>query len=199
MKKINNIQKDILMGVLLGNNHLDSNITLESLNNGITYRVCFLHKNKNYIYHLYNIFQDFVTIPPKSFNTKNGQIIWSFKTITHPCFRFYAHQFYDKSDKKKVPRLIHRWLTPRAIAYWFMFSGSIKNLDQKYIRFEVTHFSKKEVEILSAAFERCYNISLIYAQKKSKIAHLTVIYQYIDILYSELYNIIKPYIIKGIF
>ena len=50
---------------------------------------------------------------------------WSFSTTQQACFRFYGHQFYN-GNYKKVPKLIHRWLTPRGIAYWYMDDGAQK-------------------------------------------------------------------------
>jgi hypothetical protein len=54
-------QKEILFGVILGDAHLDSR------DNGLTYRLKFSQSaaHKNYLFHLYDIFKDFVTTPPK--------------------------------------------------------------------------------------------------------------------------------------
>ncbi len=53
-----------MIGILLGN------ASLQTFNNGITYRLRVLQKNQEYCKHLYNIFQNFVTTPPKSITTK---------------------------------------------------------------------------------------------------------------------------------
>ena len=40
-----------------------------------------------------------------------------FRTCTHNSFSFYANQFYNLDKKKKVPTLLHKWLTPLALAH----------------------------------------------------------------------------------
>lgn len=45
-----------------------------------------------------------------------------FCTISHSYFGFYADQFWPKG-RPVIPKLIHRWLLPRALAYWYMYGG----------------------------------------------------------------------------
>jgi hypothetical protein len=54
-------QKEILVGILLGDNNLQTD------NGGKTYRLCVLQseQHKEYVFHLYNIFKKFVNTPPK--------------------------------------------------------------------------------------------------------------------------------------
>ncbi|GFY89626.1 endonuclease [Actinidia rufa] len=37
------------------------------------------------------------------------------------CFEF--NQFWPKGGQPVIPKLIHRWLSPRVLAYWYMFAG----------------------------------------------------------------------------
>ncbi len=156
MKKLTNIQHEVLIGILLGDAHL------QTFNNGITYRLQILQKNQEYCEHLYKIFQDFVTTPPKPITTPKGEIRWYFNTCTYPCFRFYGQQFYsfiNNKTVKKVPRLIHRWLTPCSIAYWFMDNGSAKWKNHSNAsRFCNDNFSKTEVKFLCDIFIKKYSI-----------------------------------------
>lgn len=46
----------------------------------------------------------------------------SFTTISHSCFTFYAEQFWP-NGRPYIPKLIHRWLSPRVLAYWYMYGG----------------------------------------------------------------------------
>ena len=62
-------------------------------------------------------------------------------------FAFMRHQFYD-GHKKQVPKLIHRWLTPVAIAYWFMDGGSLKSKQSKAVIFNTQGFARAGVERL---------------------------------------------------
>lgn len=186
MKKLNAIQREVLIGILLG----DAN--LQTFNGGTTYRLRILQKNKNYVEHLYNIFKDFVTTPPKEISTKKGETRWYFNTKTFSCFRFYGCQFYDRKGKKKIPKLIHRWLTPRALAYWFMDDGSAKWKNKSIaVRFSTDCFSKKELKILCKAFMKSYDISPTL-QKHRPSQYLI----YIPTKYSlKFRDLVSPYII----
>ena len=83
---------------------------------------------------MYEIFKCLCVSKPKirhrvyhTGNYKNKKrIMISFKTISLAQFLFYHHQFY-KDNIKKVPKLIHPWLTPISLAYWYMDDGSIKD------------------------------------------------------------------------
>ncbi|XP_060169729.1 pentatricopeptide repeat-containing protein At2g15820, chloroplastic isoform X2 [Lycium barbarum] len=46
----------------------------------------------------------------------------SFTTISHSYFTFYADQFWP-DGRPCIPKLIHRWLSPRVLAYWYMYGG----------------------------------------------------------------------------
>jgi len=118
-------QREVLIGVILGDGHL------ETQNKGRTYRLKIEQsvKHKDYVGHLFQIFKDWVNAPPKSrLRTGKGGTkteMLGFQTYSHSAFRFYAGQFYAHG-KKQIPKLINKWLTPRALAYWFMDDGSVK-------------------------------------------------------------------------
>ena len=144
--KLNQIQKEVLVGILLGDAHM------ETQNNGRTYRLKIEQSEKHlaYVEHLYGVFEGWVRTPPQlrireSWGKENAKI-W-FQTVSHGAFRFYAHQFY-KDGKKSIPKLIHRWLTPRAIAYWFMDDGSIKSHQSKGVIFNTQGFRRQDIERL---------------------------------------------------
>ena len=118
-RKLSLVQKEILFGVILGDAHL------ETQDNRITYRVKFQQslKHSPYIDHLYEIFKDYVVTPPEhciiTDKDGNASTTVTFVTVSSSMFTFFGKQFY-KNNKKVVPKLIHRWLTPRALAYWYM-------------------------------------------------------------------------------
>jgi hypothetical protein len=140
--KLSNIQREVLVGLLLGDAHL------ETQNRGRTYRVKFEYgaKHREYAEHLYGLFQRWVLSPPQRKLDDSHDNVW-FQTVSHPAFRFYAHQFYD-GHQKCVPRNIHRLLTARSIAYWFMDDGSIKSRESKGVIFNTQGFARKDVKRL---------------------------------------------------
>ena len=141
--KLSKPQKEALMGLLLGD------ACLETQNKGHTYRLKIEQsvQHQAYVNHLYVLFSDWVLTPPRTRNvvsagSRSENIV--FQTVSHSAFRFYAQQFYA-SGKKQVPRLVHRWLTPVSMAYWFMDDGSIKSKESKAVLFNTQGFINTEV------------------------------------------------------
>ncbi len=139
-------QREVLVGLMLGDGHL------ETQNGGRTYRLKIeqSEKHKAYVEHLYRLFAEWVRTPPQQKVVRSRgheSVNWWFQTLSHGAFRFYAHQFYDGA-RKRVPKLIHRWLSPRALAYWFMDDGSVKSAQSRGVIFNTQGFTLKEVELL---------------------------------------------------
>lgn len=145
--KLTDHQREILIGTLLGDAHL------ETQNQGRTYRVKFEQSlaHKDYVFHLYEAFKDWVNSPPKErivHRKGNFSTNYRFSTLSHEAFRFYAHQFY-LGGVKSIPASIRKWLTPRALAYWYMDDGSRKSKQSKGIIFNTQGFSPVDVKTLS--------------------------------------------------
>lgn len=139
--------REVLVGVLLGDAHL------ETFNRGRTFRLKIEQSQQHaaYVDHLYEWFRPWTATPPRSKTRSTAgrtptESRW-FQTVGHGSFRFYAHQFY-RAGKKVVPKLIHRWLTPRTLAYWFMDDGSMKSGQSKGVLFNTQAFDKPDVERL---------------------------------------------------
>ena len=80
-------------------------------------------------------------------------------------FKFYDEIFYidykhrGRSRKKRVPKIVHELLTPRALAYWFMDDGSGLVINQKrYYLFSTQSFPKEDQEILVQALKDNFDI-----------------------------------------
>lgn len=144
--KLSQKQREILVGVLLGDAHL------ETQNQGRTYRLKIEQslKHQDYVQHLYEVFKPWVlTLPQLKEKSSRGYTSWNywFQTVSHGAFRFYAHQFYV-DRQKRVPRLIHRWLTSCALSYWFMDDGSIKSRQSKGLLFNTQGYPHSDVQRL---------------------------------------------------
>ena len=140
-------QRETLVGLLLGD------ACLETQNRGRTYRLKVEQSDDHadYVHHLYSVFQPWVLTPPRSRSHSDSQgqdhLSWNFQTLSHSAFRFYAHQFYG-GQQKRVPKLIHRWLTPRGLAYWFMDDGSMKSEQSKGVLLNTHSFLTDDVSRL---------------------------------------------------
>ena len=166
--KLSLLQKEVLFGVILGDAHL------ETQNNRITYRVKFEQsiKHKAYIEHLYDIFKDHVKTSPQlkvvKYETQDRKkkclvrketTNIRFATISSSIFTFFGKQFY-KENKKIIPKLLNRWLTPRALAYWYMDNGSMKSIQSKGVLLNTQSFSHAEVQLLCNVLTKKFNLSL---------------------------------------
>lgn len=155
--KLSKLQKEILVGILLGD------ACLETQNKGRTYRLLIEQSeaHQSYVDHLYSIFSDWVGTPPKFYTRANGRTCKKLKTLSHSSFRFYGQQWYENlpsgKRRKKLPKLIHRWFTPRVLAYWWMDDGSIKSYQSYGVILNTQNFYLNEVctlcEILKQQFD----------------------------------------------
>lgn len=92
-------QKEIIVGLLLGDGHL------ETMNSGKTYRlkVEYSIRQQEYVMWLYSELKEWVRTSPqekRKLNTTGQETtnIW-FQTYSHSALRFYARQFYDGRHK----------------------------------------------------------------------------------------------------
>ena len=251
--KLSPLQQEVLVGTLLGDAHLRANRSKSKYQ----YVVLQSAYHKEYVFHLYEIFKNYTSTPPKEYTFKDKRFLgkiytrWSFYTSYQECFRFYAHQFYTEKKqpsllpicntnqpltllssktvkcsktsqtkqsfvrdlllsyksteicqrktehpitdniinekekilqthrfamfshnickrRKKVPKLIHRWLTPRAIAYWYMDDGAQKWKGRSLgVRFCTDNFTPSEIERLCKVLRETYLLK-ISLQKKGR-------------------------------
>lgn len=165
--KISQKQQDLLIGTLLGDGNLQT-----FTNSGQTWRYRALHKaeHKKYIDHKYDLLKNYCKTAP-SFSsvwderTQKNQGRWFFNTLTTTDFYHIAHLFYKfdqktKKWKKRVPVTIEKYLTPRAIAYWYMDDGALKWLNHSNaMRICTDSFTLNDVNRLRRILFEKYKIS----------------------------------------
>lgn len=185
--KLNQIQKDVLFGGLLGD------LSLQTYSNGKSWRVRCLQKRENLVYvnHICEIFSEFVKTRSKIINDPKHKVTLKsyskayFNTLVAPPFKEYGTMFYELEPiykngksvycrhKKVLPSLgiIYEALTPRAIAYWFMDDGSYKTTN-KSIRFCTESFTLEENMRLCEVLKKRYNwnVNVIRHNKGYRIA-----------------------------
>lgn len=175
------IQKEVLIGTLLG----DASF---SLSNG-TPKYCLKFEqgkqHEAYVYHLFHIFKPIVGTGPseRTINRRKFQegtekprfAVW-FRTYQFTPLIFYYNLFYEQtfdptnpkfviSKKKIVPKNIGKFLTPRAIAYWFMDDGSYEN---KTGMFHTQGFTKSESQLLCDTLLEKYGIEAGVTKDRDK-------------------------------
>ncbi len=163
---ISSRQKQIIVGKLLGDGHLETT-------NGITYRLKFEHSyvQKEYVDWLYAELRNLASSEPKiklqAINNKVYHKYW-FNSPYSPSLRFYAAQFY-RGKIKIVPKLIKRWLTPLALAVWYMDDGSIKSKECRGRLIHTQSFKDEDLKLLQEVLREKFQINTVLrAQKEGK-------------------------------
>uniref|UniRef100_A0A0E0K423 Protein ORGANELLE TRANSCRIPT PROCESSING 51 n=1 Tax=Oryza punctata TaxID=4537 RepID=A0A0E0K423_ORYPU len=119
--KLDQEQREILIGLLLGGTRMES-----YAQRGV-HIVHFQFQEDSNAHsvlrvHIHERFFEWLSSASRSFDD-GSKIPYQFSTIPHQHFSFFADQFFLKGQPV-LPKLIHRWLSPRVLAYWFMFGGS---------------------------------------------------------------------------
>ncbi|XP_073041404.1 pentatricopeptide repeat-containing protein At2g15820, chloroplastic-like [Primulina eburnea] len=125
--KLSKGQRETLVGLLLGGLKIELDEMEKNQNPAIqfvfreNFRIHYFLKR-----HIYSQFREWLSHTEKLVDEddtgENDNIPCCFTTISHTCFRFYADQFWPQG-RPMIPKLIHRWVTPRVLAYWYMYSG----------------------------------------------------------------------------
>jgi LAGLIDADG DNA endonuclease family len=155
------LQKDVLVGTLLG----DASIRQSKSN----YCVKFEQKvtQWEYLVHLETVFKPFIGTGPKmriirnSFHKDYGVSCW-FRTYAHIVFKYYENQFYRKEKNKRykrVPKNIHRILTARTLAYWYMDDGCY-DLSSNACILNTQTFPLSDQKLLLKALKRNFKLDV---------------------------------------
>ena len=125
---------------------------------------------KEYVEALYFIFANVVGSPPVHPRMKNGlPVAYMFRTYMWQSLDFYAKQFYTIDSlgnrRKVIPDLIHKWLTPQSLAFWFMDDGS-KNRDGFY--FHTEGVTRPDLLCLQQALGRVFHLQVNIHKDKRK-------------------------------
>lgn len=165
-------QWEASIGLILGD------ASLQSQNKGKTFRIKFEwgNKNKSYVNHVYNLFNEWVLSQPHKKSRlspqKNLVLNWGFQTLSHKAFNPLAELFLI-NGKKSVPKyLIKNHLTEKGLAYWFMDDGGKldynKNSKNKSIVLNTHSFPEEEVLNMSKELNEKFNLDCNIRSNKGK-------------------------------
>ncbi len=160
--KLTKFQREIIIGTLLGDGHL------ESQNNARTYRLKIEHsvKEKDYLNFLYDIFKDWIPGGIYSYK-KNGSEIFGFRTCFHSSFRFYGQQFYPQG-KKVIPKIINKMLTEKSLAIWYADNSSKKSSEYKTFNIHTLEYLKRDLKRVQDVLEKKLEIKTSLHKQKDK-------------------------------
>lgn len=166
-------QKDLIFGTLLGDGNL------QTLNNGRTWRYRAIQKEAHaeYLYHKYEILNSLCNIKPiydQVLDSRTGHLDkrYYFNTRVSPSLKFYADMFYiqDPNDPQKwikqVPLNVQKFLTPQALAYFYMDDGALKWLGHSNaMRICTENFTTEGVLRLQKGLKNRYNLTTTHTKK----------------------------------
>lgn len=202
MERIGPLNIDIIsmiIGSTLGDTHL------EKRKNGIGTRVIFEQSNNNVEYLMW--FHAYLSSRGYCNNTKpklqirikqKGKVFYQYRvnSYTFASFNWIHEMFYKLVDNKYIkfiPLNIEEYLTPLALAIWFMDDGSRLG---KGARIATNCFTFEEVNFLCKVLESKYNI-IATPNKCGKIKGHII---YIHVNSMKLFtNLIKPYLLPSLY
>jgi len=181
------IQKEFIVGTLLGDGYLGKQNILEIKHS---------HKQLKYLLHKKEIMSNYVNYireHKKNLNiTEKEYTCWSLHTIKLNELYFFRKLFYE-NNKKVVKRDIIRFLTPFAMAIWYMDDGW-RNKNSMKISSE--SFTEKEHLLLKDMIKINFdiNVKLCKYKRNEKEYNYLSFNKRNSILLTKL---IKPYIIES--
>lgn len=168
--RLTKTQKEIIVGTLLGDGHL------ETSNHGRTYRLKIEHsiKQKEYTDWIFNQFKLWINKKPRTWKRysqlPNGSMLvsqkYGFSTYSHGAFRFFGQQFYPKNGRKIIPKVIEKLLTPLSIAIWYLDDGSFKSERHKTFIIHTHGYKKNDLKNAQKALKRYEINTKLHMQKR---------------------------------
>jgi hypothetical protein len=177
------LQQDLIFGSVLG----DANLQSESGGKTWRYRAaalldggCFAGQ-KEYLFHKYTILQPLcgpgtTPIEKDTLDSRTGKTYkgWMFNTLTQPELKVFGDMFYtydsiQKKWVKDVPLKVESFLTPQALAYFYMDDGALKwEGHSNAMRICTESFTPEGVKRIQGALKNLYNIETTTTKKLIK-------------------------------
>jgi len=183
-------QKEILIGLILGDGHLEKLYTPTSGRLKVEHSC----KQKDYVDWIYKEFRNWVRSKPKAKKKKVWNKIYQnygFLTYGHRLLGEFQEKFYRKG-KKIIPNDLEKDITPLGLAIWYMDDGSIKSRKHKGLFLNTQGFEKNDVERLQRMLKNKFGISSTTRKEKNgKQIYLG------GKSGEEFITLIKPYIIPS--
>ena len=152
-------QKEILIGMILGDGHLEKLYTPELSRLKVEHS----YKQKDYVDWLYSEFQNWVRTEPKEKIKKVWDKIhknYGFVTYGHRLLGNFQKEFY-LNRKKIIPNNLSQSITPLSLAVWYMDDGSIKSNKHKGVFLNTQSFTEKDIKKLQNILQEKFRISSI--------------------------------------
>jgi len=166
MSSVNNINNNcLLIGSLLGNSYLEKN------EKGV--RIVFIKCSDNieYLIQFYNKFRDIIGGKNKpnlkKVISKNNKILYYWKAETYSLSSFkWLYEMFYKNDLKTIPLNLNEYLTPKALATWYL-----DNTDKIFLSNKQSFYLDIDsIEYIIKLLQNKYNLNTYYKlESKGKV------------------------------
>lgn len=186
---INSIQKQFLVGTLLGDGCLYKD------NIKANYKLSFGHciAQEQYFHWKIAMMDPFINTFRKSEDKRGNSTMLQTTTISHKDFNKFGDMFYDESRIKHVPDNLDMYFTPLTLAVWVQDDGNLKSGIN--MRIASMGFTKEENEKLKDYIKRCFDLDckvMEYKYKSKLYYQLT----FNKINTQKLSDIIRPHVVE---
>lgn len=176
--------REIIIGLTLG----DLYIRRRCVNSCLCFKQS--SKNKEYILHLYTLFQEYCLTSPRLYKERKIHESIAFDTLTYPIFNYY-HELFYKDNIKIVPLNIGELLTARGLAYWAMDDGGG---DRSGFMLYTNCFMENEVKLLISVLKSNFDLNCSIHTRVDNNRRAYMIYIKAD-SWNKFKLLIEPYVI----
>nr|YP_001315107.1 putative site-specific DNA endonuclease [Chlorokybus atmophyticus]ABO15137.1 putative site-specific DNA endonuclease [Chlorokybus atmophyticus] len=127
--------------------------------------------NMEYIHWFHKFFAEkgycsYEKVIPKTHIGKNGKIYYSYKfrSWSFSSLNWLYDLFYNKK-KKRIPKTISEFLTPRALTIWLIHGGKISG---NGVKISTESFSYQDIVILQTGLKKNYSLNSTIQRHKDK-------------------------------
>jgi hypothetical protein len=184
------LQEEIIVGIMLG----DGSMKTRGRAAGPQTQIRFEQQvsSREYVEQVYMKFVDFVGKPPQHRVSTKSTGSYVFRTYHRDCLRYYANAFYYQNNQQEwhraVPKNIHKMLTARSLAYWFMDDGSWARSGLLYLNTQSFTRDGDQERLIKALDKNC-GIKAT-RQRDGKYYRLYILRESHD----QFYELVHPYI-----
>jgi len=149
---INSIQKQVIVGCLLGNGSLHKDSRKGN------FKLSFSHceAQEQYFHWKVATLDPFINTYRKSLDKRKKSAMLRTATICHQDLNMFANMFYDESRVKHIPNNLDMYLTPLSLAVWVMDGGNLNSGIS--MRIASANFSESENYKIRDYLKMCFDL-----------------------------------------
>ena len=158
---LTNRQREIIIGTLLGDGHLEKNGRHTRL------RIDHYNKQKGYIFWLVNELGPFSLMPREihEADKRSGKVYsrWHFSTKSLPIFDEFHKMFYI-GKRKIIPIRLDEFITPLSLAIWYMDDGFRRKDSKGFYLCTSSYTQEEHIKLQEILYKRFSIFTAIHHQ-----------------------------------